>query len=168
MIQKLTLVQKDKEPTTSFVIDVPDGKEIDMESSTIVFKDVEVEKALPKSWEELEYISGWYANAISSIYDIENAVTCKSASSTFKTEAQAKASIALAQLSQLMAEYNEGWVPDWMNFIQEKYCINFAQEKINIDRLISSRCFLAFKSKAIAEQFAKNFSDLIHQAKPLL
>lgn len=45
-------------------IEVPDGYEIDKEKSTfekIIFK--KVEKELPKSWEELKIISGYYLDS---------------------------------------------------------------------------------------------------------
>lgn len=45
-------------------IEIPDGYEIDRENSTfekIVFK--KIESKLPKSWEELKIISGYYLDS---------------------------------------------------------------------------------------------------------
>lgn len=153
--------------TKELKITPPEGFEIDESKSTfknIVFK--EVEKELPKSWEEIENILGYYINNQSNInkFSISN---CESAKNTFVTLEQANASLALAQLSQLMNVYNDGWKPDWTKEYN-KYCIEICEDKIKTVVYCSSNTFLAFKSNEIRTKFLEKFKDLIEQAKPLL
>jgi len=148
-------------------IEIPQGYEIDKEKSTfenIVFK--EAKKELPKSWEELKLLIGFYQSggcvAGGGQYSINS-----SNKNVFATEEQAEASIAMAQLSQLIKVYNNGWEPDW-NDHQFKYSIYFCQNNIVLNEMVFARCFLTFKDKETAELFLENFRELIETAKPLL
>jgi hypothetical protein len=148
-------------------IEIPQGYEIDKEKSTfenIVFK--EAKKELPKSWEELDIVKGYNTTTYGDInsttininYNIKN---------IFATKEQAEASIAMAQLSQLIKVYNDGWVPDW-NDDEFKYCIYFIGNNIGKENLRNSRTFLSFKDEEIRNLFLENFKELIEQAKPLI
>jgi hypothetical protein len=150
-------------------IEIPNGFEIDKENSTfeqIVFK--EIKKQLPKSWEELEEISGYYSNMHSSIIDVEYNEAIHANQNIFATEEQAKASIALAQLSQLREVYRNGWVPDWKNNDEYKFCIEFYGNEINKDYYYGQNNFLSFQDAETRDLFLENFKDLIEQAKPLM
>jgi hypothetical protein len=151
-------------------INVPDGYEIDKEQSTfekIVFK--EIKKGLPKCWEELEKLQGFYTDSDSNVrYSSTNRTTYNNNRNIFATKQQAEASIALAQLSQLREVYRQGWVPDWSNPNEVKYVFEFSPNGIYINRWYSINTFLSFQSKEIAEQFLKNFRNLIEKAKPLM
>lgn len=147
-------------------IEIPKGYEIDKLTTTeITLK--KIEPKLPKSWEELE-IKGYWVDNDSEISKVLNAPFDKGNKNVFKTKEQAQASIALAQLSQLMAVYNRGWEPDWTTPNELKTTIVFSNEEIFIDTRTYNRVFLAFKEEGIAVEFLKNFRDLIEQAKPLL
>lgn len=150
-------------------INIPEGYEIDQAQSTfenIVFKPVVV--ALPKTWEELNKINGYYISGHSRIENLDTSVGCIDINkNVFATEEQAKATIALAQLSQLMHVYNDGWVPDW-NDDNMKYCIKYYKNEIITERRYVYSLFLAFKTNELAETFLENFKDLITIAKPLL
>ena len=149
-------------------IEVPEGYEIDKEQSTfeqIVFK--EIKNELPKSWEELKIIEG-HQVMINSRIEAIFASTADHVENTFKTREQAAASIALAQLSQLREVYRQGWVPDWSDINQVKWCIRLQKDTEIIDSLMSLNTFLSFQSEEIAEQFLANFGELIEQAKPLM
>lgn len=125
-------------------------------------------KEFPKTWEELERISGTYLTIEGNLIhanDFEAKIFNKN---IFKTEEQAKAVIAMAQLSQLMHVYNDGWVADWKNTNECKYCLFFHSNKIIKATFSDARCFLAFKTSEIRDEFAKNFESLILEAKPLL
>lgn len=104
-----------------------------------------VKKELPKTYEELGHL-----------------ITC------FATNEQVLAVDAMRKLSQLMAVYNDGWIPDYKDNNTDKYGLYFESEIIIIGYLVNCRCFLIFKDKATAELFLKNFKDLIVIAKPLL
>jgi hypothetical protein len=149
-------------------IEIPNGFEIDKENSTfeqIVFK--EIEKQLPKTWEELKIISGYYSNDFSQINEDYNINTCEQNKNYFATEEQAKASIALAQLSQLRDVYRNGWVPDWTNN-EYKFCIELYYNEIREDYYYNQNMFLSFQDVETRDLFLENFKDLIEQAKPLM
>lgn len=146
----------------------PEGYEIDREKSTfeeIVFKPIK--KQLPKSWEELEEIDGYWVNGLSYPSYISLRKPHYKDKNTFFTEEQAKASISLAQLSQLREVYRDGWVPDWSNWPM-KYCIVKYQGHFLCENYYKTAHFLAFQSPEIRDEFLANFKDLIEEASPLL
>lgn len=150
-------------------IEVPEGYEIDTKKSTfeeIVFKPVK--KELPKSWEELKLIKGYWVDSGSRITKENSNHLCSDHhKNIFATESQAKASIALAQLSQLREVYRQGWKPDWYNADQIKHCI-IRDGKIDRFMSYSFDYFLSFQSPEIRDEFLDNFKDLIEDASPLL
>ena len=75
--------------------------------------------------------------------------------------------VSLFMLEQAMKAYNGDWVADWTdkNF---KWCISYKEDIVIVETWRSYNCFLAFKSRDLAEQFLENFRDLIETAKPLL
>ena len=149
-------------------IEIPEGYEIDQEKSTfekIVFK--EIKAPLPKSWNELNCLDGCYVGRDSDLVKVTDAAIMYSNRNIFKTEEQAKAAIALAQLSQLRDAYRQGWIPDYTNGL-EKQVIIFDNDKPKIASTWNNGCFLSFPSREIAEEFLNNFLDLINQARPLL
>ena len=123
-------------------------------------------KQLPKSWEELGEIKGYYVNSSCLIKTLENEVF-NSNRNTFATKEQAEASIALAMLSQLREVYRDGWKPDWCNG-SDKFSIEIYEDKIYCDNVLGSCQFLSFQSPEIRDEFLENFRDLILTAKPLL
>jgi hypothetical protein len=144
-------------------INVPEGFEIDKDKSTfeeIVFKPIK--KELPKRWEELKNVEGYYVSDDSAVISADNPPFCYNRN-IFITEAQAKASIALAQLSQLREVYRQGWVPSFPNHV-------IVQEKGEIVAVRHDyrNVFLSFQSREIRDEFLKNFKDLIEEASPLL
>jgi hypothetical protein len=124
-------------------------------------------KQLPKSWEELSVIEGYNTSSFSKISYCKQIEVEDISKNTFATKEQAEASIAMAQLSQLMKVYNYGWEADWTNS-EYKYCIGFTSENLEIDNWIDYRQFLALKDQETAVFFLENFRELIEQAKPLL
>jgi hypothetical protein len=150
-------------------ISIPDGYEIDKAQSTfenIVFKPTVV--ALPKTWKELNKIDGYFVHSGSSdVVSTTFSSTGPCNKNVFATKEQAEASIALAQLSQLMQVYNNGWVSDWTDSAW-KYVIYIVNNDININYFANNSHFLAFKTKELRDEFLENFEDLIIIAKPLL
>jgi hypothetical protein len=149
-------------------IEIPNGFEIDKDNSTfeqIVFK--EIKKELPKSWKDLKEIDGFYITFNSNIVDVEENPTIDYNKNIFATFEQAKASIALAQLSQLRDVYRNGWIPDWRNS-DYKFCIELYENEIHKDNYFCSNHFLSFQDKETRDLFIENFKDLIEQAKPLM
>jgi hypothetical protein len=152
----------------NLTITPPEGYEIDKKQSTfenIVFKPLI--KGLPKSWEDLKEISGYYVDSYSNVECLIRVDSNCPNLNIFATTEQAKACLALAQLSQLMAVYNDGWVPDW-TVADYKYVIYFVAVNIEKSDYKHSQHFLAFKTEELRNEFLENFRDLILTAKPLL
>ena len=151
-------------------IEVPQGYEIDKEKSTfekIVFK--KVEKELPKSWEELDIVKGFYVNSLSEIAETGEETCAEEYNrNTFPTKEEAEAVLALAQLCQLRDRYNDGWKPNWRTGSEIKYCIIVDENKIVESQYITLNRVLHFKTPELRDEFLENFRDLIETAKPLL
>ena len=77
------------------------------------------------------------------------------------------------QLHQLRDCYRQGWIPDWSD-CKNKYCIMYSGIYCNTNYNhciycnISTREFLSFQSREIAQEFLNNFKDLIEQAGDLI
>ena len=159
--------------TKEFKIQVPYGYEIDRENSTfenIVFK--KVEKELPKSWEELKIIKGFFVNGESEIKEINEAqdkiLAIEGNRNVFPAKEEAEACLALAQLCQLRDRYNDGWKPNWEDDGEIKYHIEFFKGKIKKEYHYATKRVLCFKTQELRDKFLENFRDLIEIAKPLL
>jgi translation initiation factor 2 beta subunit (eIF-2beta)/eIF-5 len=126
------------------------------------------EKELPKSWEELGEIDGYYVTSGCKVLSTCNFHRDEDDKNVFATKEQAEASIALAQLSQLMKVYNGDWVADWTDNAEGKHCVWFFKNEIATDCSYSLSSFLAFKDAKTRDLFLENFRDLILTAKPLL
>jgi hypothetical protein len=125
-------------------------------------------KQLPKSWEDLPEIDGWYFDSRCNIDNAISLSATKPNKDVFATKEQAEASIAMAQLSQLMKVYNDGWEADYLDGGSVKYGIGYFGEELKVVTVYSTRYFLVFKDEETAELFIENFTELIEQAKPLL
>ena len=164
-----------QESVTEITIQTPDGMVIDEENSTfskIKFK--LKEKCYPKTWNELKCIKGYFVESNSRITkafadsSTGKGPCCSENKSIFTTKEQAKASIALAQLTQLVEVYNEGWKPDWRDLNQSKFIIEVLSGLFEVDEYSSNCTLLAFKEDYLAKLFLQNFKDLIKEASPLL
>jgi hypothetical protein len=144
---------------------IPEGWEIDKEKSTfeeIVLK--QSKKELPKRWEDLKEVKGTWVAGDCTIHT--NKYYVEDNRNVFVTEAQARASIALAQLSQLREVYRDGWKPDLEN--GKKYVIFCEIRELYKGYAYSTSYFLSFQSEEIRDEFYTNFRDLIIEAAPLL
>ena len=151
-------------------IEIPEGHEIDLKKSdltkgVVAFK--KIAPQLPKTWEELKEVKGWYCKSNSELDVARSLHLLAEYKNTFVTLAQAQASLALAQLSQLREVYRQGWTPNWLDN-QNKYCVVFMDSHIILERWVSTHNFLSFQTKEIAEEFRNNFYNLIKQANPLM
>lgn len=147
-------------------ISVPEGYEIDKEKSTfekIVFKKIE-EK--PWRYEEKKYINGYWIDADSYICPIhDKANTCKN-HNVFLTKKQAKSALAMAQISQIMANDKRfgGVVTDeeWNNIALPKFVIDKQYGNgIQIDRCFTINSFLAFHTSKQRDLFLEENEDLV-------
>ena len=125
-------------------------------------------KQLPKSWNELQEIEGYYVGINCNTFGFFGGDTNKDNRNIYATKEQAEASIAMAQLSQLMKVYNDGWEADYLDGGSVVYGIGYFGEELKVGTVYSTRYFLVFKDEETAELFIENFTELIEQAKPLL
>ena len=124
-------------------------------------------KQLPKTWEELKDVKGWYIEYNSIVVGANYPNSDNEDKNIFATKEQAEASIAMAQLSQLREVYRDGWKPDFSNS-ETKYVIEFYENKIYKDECCGTNNFLSFQSAEVRDEFLENFRDLILIAKPLM
>lgn len=167
---KKFILNKNNMENKSIKINPPEGMEVDIEKSSflepieIVFKSKE--KQLPKTWEELDSIKGYYVDA-NSIIKSANTYTNDENRNVFPTKELAEAALALAQLLQLRDAYNDGWTPDWENG-DTKYAIYAIGNKIEKDSHYKISRVMSFKTKELRDKFFDNFQSLLETAKPLL
>ena len=154
-------------------IEIPEGYEIDVENSDFANQLIKLKKVgngFPR-WEDLRGITGCYVKGngfIESIIEpIDGVLDKEFYQDVFRTESQAKASVAIAKLTQLKAHVNGNWEPDWGDG-EAKHCVLFFDGEIDVVTHISACCLLAFKDKKTAKGFMGAYEDLIKQAAPIL
>jgi hypothetical protein len=80
--------------------------------------------------------------------------------------------IAMAMLSQQLADFNEGWAPDWEEYKQVKWCIhcilNGDSIVFSVDSYQYKPRFLSFRTKEDAEKFLEVNIDEIELAKDFI
>ena len=153
-------------------IEVPEGKKAVWKDGKVIFEDIKPK--LPKSWEEFckKYPVKNEECFIVSNSEIGNIIppnrNISSDRNILPTKEAAEAHLALMQLHQLRDCYRQGWVPDWNNAKQTKYCIkNYSNMYYNISYTTYVH-FLAFQTEEIAKEFFHNFEDLIKKAGDLI
>ena len=125
-------------------------------------------KELPNEFKKLNPISGYYIHSgnskVEKLHNKLNPLTDNNPYHIFATEKQAKSALAMAQLSQLMAVYNDGWEPDFgsMNN-RSNWCIVRYTDEIKWQNVGKTYNFLAFKSLELCELFLANFEPLIKE-----
>lgn len=113
----------------------------------------------PKSWEDLKEIEGHYLSQYSGNLHFSHSTSLGTYKKVvFNTEKQALSCLTFAQLSQLVAEMNGDWQPNWNDHNQCKYVID--REFDTIYKCTTTVIFhpLAFKSKE-----ARDFSFQHHE-----
>lgn len=142
----------------------PEGYEIDSELSTL-----ECIKFRPitKRWRDnySKSISGYVIDINSIIHKRNNVTNGSSNYNLFATKKQAKRALAMAQISQIMAndERFGGIITDeeWKNPDIRKYCIGRFADKLGYDLYVTTHHFLAFHTKEQCELFLRENEDLI-------
>lgn len=144
-------------------ISIPKGYEIDKKKSTfekIVFKKI-------RSWKDdiSAKISGFFIDHFTSKIILSSSVSNSPQNyNTFATEKQAKSALAMARISQIMAndvrfggnvtdkEWNDSCI---------KYTISRRENNVHLDFYYSIYQFLAFHTKKQRDLFMKENMDLI-------
>lgn len=115
---------------------------------------------LPKRWEDLETVDGWYVDEVSGVRDFYG-TTRDVNKNVFATEQQARSfGIIYPQLTQLMKVYRNGWEPDW-SVANAKYCVALQEGKLMVVTVFISNQPITFPTADIAEQFLTDHRDLI-------
>ena len=156
-------------------IDVPDGKKAVWKDGKVVFEDIV--SVLPRTWMEFcdghpltadEYYIGETCGIVQFYSDKEfTGRGFITDANWLPSEQAARQHLALMQLHQLRDCYRQGWVPDWEDD-DRKYCIYLHNEDYFIGSSKNHQYFLAFQYEEIAEEFLRNFLDLIEQAGDLI
>lgn len=154
----------------------PEGWEIDIEKSDlstgdIVYKETpKVTNKLPKSWNELGKIAGYYISTHSCIIYTKNESTIPTCTNLFPTKEYAEAVLALAQLLQLRERYIGIWKHNWGNNSSNfrPYIITTSCNKLEKSVYYYANRILSFPTSELRDEFYNNFQELLEIAKPLL
>lgn len=155
--------------TKELKISVPQGYEIDKENST--FECIKFKKIEQKKWRDNKevVVLGYYINSNSNIIQIKDGSGCNNANEDFNhnifaTKKQAKSALAMAQISQIMAndERFGGIITDeeWVNNYR-KNVIYRNKNGINIGTVLNEYKFLAFHTNEQRNLFLQENGDLI-------
>jgi len=121
---------------------------------------------LPKRWDELGEVEGFYVDRDSDVIDVSCGDSHDFNRNLFPTSEQAEASIYLAMLMQLRDVYREGWLPDWTD-ARTKVCLLLECGDWNLYTNYDLSCPFSFQTKERAELFLENFGDYLEKVKPL-
>lgn len=124
------------------------------------FREIKDCNLIRHTWEEC-YKGGYlFANRLEALYLISKEYRGKN---VFRTQKQAESALAFAQLSQIVAEMNEGWVADWSDDSQPKFIIK--RYGNTFDKSISHFAFhpLCFKSRELRDFSLNNHYELWKQ-----
>jgi hypothetical protein len=151
-------------------INVPEGYEIDKEKSVIDFEknivDIKLKKKIEK-WrdDEQNVMRGYYIGKSADIIKVSNYINNTPHNyNTFATEKQAKSALAMARISQIMANdgrfggiiTDEEWVNNSAKYVLQKY-----QGKIYKWTYSDTYEFLAFHTKEQRDLFLEENEDLV-------
>ena len=134
------------------------------------------EIVLPNTWEEFckmypieEDKKEWFIDADSTLrYEYKGKRYINECKNILPSKQAAEQHLAYMQLHQLRDCYRQGWVPNWKNTNQSKYCIAISDNQYVIYRTITSCNFLSFQSQDIAQKFLNNFKGLIETVGDLI
>lgn len=138
------------------------------------FTEEELKKVeLPNTWEEFcsqfKIHRKYYIDTDSYIYEDNNGRRDPLYDrNMLPSKKAAEQHLALMQLYQLRDCYRQGWEPNWLDD-ENKYCIVYNSVynySISINK--STRIFLSFQSREIAQLFLDNFRNLIEEAGDLI
>lgn len=131
-------------------INIPEGYEIDRESST--FECIKF-RPIAKIWSDIERISGKFIDNISNIKSIEH-LSSVDDKNVFISEKYAKSALAMAQISQLLPYYG-GFFTDeeWNDPFIKKYCIFRTRDNIDYVENTFTYHFIAFRTSEYRKKF---------------
>jgi hypothetical protein len=151
-------------------IEVPVGYKLVQDGMNIKF--VKIDEFLTGWWSKEDTVSGHYVDGVSDICVADSHPRDRSNRNIFAKESQTEGMIAMAMLSQQLADFNGGWEPDWEEREYDKYCIH--REFSGGSLAFRVACywhiyhFLSFRTKEDAEEFLSTNIDEIELAKDFI
>ena len=149
--------------TKEIKITPPEGYEIDREHST--FECIKFKPFVRWRDNIRVQFNGYYITSDADITNISSMFNTQTAYNVFATEKQAKSALAMARISQIMAndERFGGVVSDeeWKNNDITKYCIIRHNDTIKRDVYYYVYCFLAFHTEEQRGLFLEENEDLV-------
>lgn len=148
-------------------ITIPEGHEIDLENSDLASGKIVFKPTTPKAWRHQKHkISGYLISTMSEIRtvnDLDSELECNH--NVFATKKHAKAALAIAQISQIMANDERFGGPvtidEWKDDCINKHVIEFYDGEISTDYYESSYHFLAFHTREQRDLFLEENRDLV-------
>lgn len=128
---------------------------------------------LVNSWEDLGEIEGWYLDDDSEIVNVTHLIPHRTTENLATTESLPKAYRALCKLTQLAKQANNGWIPDWSDYSQNKFTISsddgdFGRRIMLNQGANTTEHPLSFEHAFIRNQFFKKYNSLIEDVLLLL
>lgn len=131
---------------------------------------------LPNTWEEFCEMypiekdkKEWFIDTDSTPrYEYKGKRYINECKNLLPSKQAAEQHLAYMMLHQLRDCYRQGWLPNWSNEYQRKWCIYFYEDKFKIEYIYYESRFLSFQSEEIAEKFFNNFKGLIETAGDLI
>lgn len=120
---------------------------------------------LPKTWDEYCAKHGDMGVIIKASLGTAYVALNKHVFSDYK---QAQAHITKMKLHLLRDEYRQGWLPEWMDYEQDKYVIQKFIDEYVIRLYNTTSYFLSFQDDERANEFLTNFRELIEEAGDLI
>ena len=144
-------------------INIPQGYEIDKENSTfecIKFKPKGI-KTIEDLYKSVKTFDG-YSVFSGRVEFGNNHIYSNVNKSVFLTEKEAKSSLAMSQISQLMPYYG-GAITDeeWEDVHKSKYIIDRFRNRINTANYSISYCYLAFNTSEQRDSFLEHNKQLV-------
>jgi hypothetical protein len=150
-------------------IEVPVGYKLVQDGMNIKF--AKIDEPLTGWWDKEDTVSGHYVGGDSEAYAADSHPRDKSNRNIFAKESQAKGMVAMAMLSQQLADVNQGWEPNWKKY-SCKWCIHGELEDGHFVFVVAGvwhlRHFLSFKTKEDAEKFLDENIKEIKLAKDFI
>ena len=116
-----------------------------------------------KGWSELgDSLKGYFIGVKSHIEEA-NCLINPFHRNVFETKKQAESALAMAQLSQLMADLGDECDVDWMDDDEMKFAIGRTKDRLNRNYFFESFRFLAFKTESVRDAFLEKHEELIKQ-----
>ena len=150
-------------------VEVPKGYEIDKENST--FECIKFKLKDIKTWNDLcvaslnsdeVRVKGYRIDYYSDIYGTNRLIASDYIRDVFLTEKEAKSSLAMSQISQLMPYYG-GAITDeeWLDGDITKYVITRYEGQSSLDITIFWYRFLAFHTEEQRDDFFEHNYELV-------